>query len=190
MPAHGPDIGDDPLAARQAAAVTLAAASAGLAAGFRSVIPRLVERQVGDLVRAWGRLDAADRQRAQAAAAAAGVEAAEDIGRRWEDEAAKPVEQQRRGPLEFLRDVRHWPTRVLAEAGVPPVRRDPFAMRRFPDDVYGLIIERFGDIPGGMGGELQALHLAWGVARATWVKAEQARRAAGGGPAGAAPDSG
>ena len=178
IPPHGPDIGEDPGAARAAAAAQMRVAAAGLAEGFRQVIPGVVELQVRTIVRAWGRLGPEERRRVEEAAREAGRRAGRELAEAWEREAALPLEEQRHGPLQFLRSLWPYATRVLADAGVPPVRRDAFSVDRFPGDVYGVMVERFIDLPGGVGGELQALHLAWGVGKAMWVKAEQAVRSA------------
>ncbi|MEO7555966.1 MAG: hypothetical protein ABIV94_05100, partial [Acidimicrobiales bacterium] len=62
----------------------------------------------------------------------------------------------------LLRRAVRYPTAVLAAAGVPPVVRDAFAERAFPDDDYGLTPATFADVD-------PALHepgLAWGAAKA------------------------
>ena len=56
------------------------------------------------------------------------------------------VDQQRSNPLSVLRNAVEHPTRVLAAAEIPPVRRDDFAVRAFPDDVYGLSPATWADI--------------------------------------------
>jgi len=172
-----PDVGDDPVAARDAAAAQVRQAADAIAAELRVVVPRVVELQVRGLVAAWGRLSPEERHAVERAARAAGSRAAADLAEAWEVESAKPLPEQRHGPLEFLRSLRRYPTEVLSAAGIPAVRRDRFMEERFPDDVYGLIVERFLELPGGTGANLHALHLAWGVGRALWVKAEQAVRA-------------
>jgi hypothetical protein len=51
---------------------------------------------------------------------------------------ATDVDEQRTNPLGVLRGAVSGPTAVLRDAGVPPVRREEFEERTFPDDVYGL----------------------------------------------------
>jgi hypothetical protein len=179
VPRGGPQISDDPPEARALAKAQVAAAAAGLAGGFRRVIPTVVELWVRDRVQAWGRLSAEQRHRAEEQAREMGERAGRELSAAWEHEAALPLWEQRHGPLELLRRSSRYATTVLADAGVSPVRRDAFSLERFPDDAYGLVVERFIDLPRGLGDELHALHLAWGVGRAMWVKADQECRARG-----------
>ena len=158
-----------------AAEAQMAESAAALAAGFRDVFPRVVERQVRTIITAWGRLDDEGARRVRDEARAAGREAGMTLADSWAAEAAKPVREQRHGPLEFLRSLRAWPTEVLARAGVPPVMRDAFSVDRFPDDIYGLMIERFIDLPGRLGEALHAHHITWGAAKAMWAKAGGSR---------------
>ena len=107
------------------------------------------------------------------AAATAGDRAAIEVGQELRDLLATDVDEQRTGPLAVLRGAVRFPTRVLAEAGVPAVVRDGFAERAFPGDVYDLAIAAFADLD-------PALHepgLVWGAAKAHVVLAR--RRAEG-----------
>lgn len=72
------------------------------------------------------------------------------------------IDDQRASPLQVLRHGVRFATEVLADAGVPRVDRDQFALRAFPDDVYGLAPASFADVH-------QSLHepgLVWGAAKA------------------------
>ena len=51
------------------------------------------------------------------------------------------------------------PTAVLAAAGIPPVERDGFEERAWPDDGYGLVPHTFADLGDP---DLAPLMLAWG----------------------------
>jgi len=73
------------------------------------------------------------------------------------DIADQPV-----GPLEVIRRSIRVPTEILVDAGVAPVPRDAFDMRRFPDDLFGLIPASFGDIHPS----LHEPGLMWGAAKA------------------------
>ena len=55
-----------------------------------------------------------------------------------------------------------YPTRVLAAAGVPPVARDAFKERAFPDDCYDLTPAGWIDVDDS----LQAPGMAWGAWKA------------------------
>lgn len=72
------------------------------------------------------------------------------------------VDDQRAGPLAILRGSVGPANRLLAEAGVAPIDRDPVTASMFPDDLYGLGPANFDDID-------PALHdegLIWGAAKA------------------------
>ena len=71
-------------------------------------------------------------------------------------------DEQTTTPLALLRAGVVHPTRVLAAAGVPPVTRDEFAERAFPEDVYGLAPATFGDLDE----RLAEPGLVWGAAKA------------------------
>ena len=83
------------------------------------------------------------------------------------------VDSQPTGPLAVVRTVVVHPTRVLAGAGVPPVERDEFAERAFPDDVYDLTPGSFRDL----GENVHEAGLRWGAAKAHMTLAR--RRAEG-----------
>ena len=71
-------------------------------------------------------------------------------------------------PLEIVRSAYREPTAVLAAAGIPPVERDEFDERAWPDDRYGLVISTLGDLGDP---DLAPLHFAWGMAKATVLRA-------------------
>jgi len=75
---------------------------------------------------------------------------------------AQDVDDQRVNPLAIVRGAVRYPTEVLRVAGVPPVVRDEFDERAFPDDLYALTPASFADVD-------PALHepgLLWGAAKA------------------------
>ena len=79
--------------------------------------------------------------------------------------------EQRSTPLEIVRTAVCEPTLILDAAGVPPVERDQFEERSFPGDRYDLVPRTFGDL----GDEsLAPLHLVWGMAKATVLRARGA----------------
>ncbi len=63
------------------------------------------------------------------------------------------------------------PTAVLAAAGIPPVERDDFAERAWPDDTYGLVVHGLGELGDD---ELAPLQMAWGLAKAKVLRARRA----------------
>lgn len=92
----------------------------------------------------------------------AGREAATVVVGRLRELLEADVDAQRTGPLAVLRRAVVYPTAVLRAAGVPPVVRDEFAVRNFPDDDYDLSPATFADID-------ESLHepgLVWGAAKA------------------------
>lgn len=132
-----------------------------LADGVDAALPRWVERSVANLLVAYtGSADSA----VMVAAREAGVGARADVGARVRVLLEADIDEQRTNPLTILRQAVRYPTEVLRQAGVPPVRRDRFAEERFPDDDYDLTPTSFADIDPS----LFDAGLAWGAAKA-WV---------------------
>lgn len=75
---------------------------------------------------------------------------------------ATDVDRQATNPLAILRAAVAFPTEVLAGAGVPPVARDDFDARAFPDDPYGLTPASFAEVHPA----LTDPGVAWGAAKA------------------------
>jgi hypothetical protein len=146
----------------------LAETGAAIAAGVAQRVPGWVVAQVTRLIDAWGRADDAARAEAIGAAPAAGAAAAARIGAALSDLFARDPADQRATPLEIVRSVYREPTEVLMAAGIPPVVRDAFDERTRPDDRYDLAPHTLGDLGDP---ELAPLHLAWGVAKATVLRA-------------------
>jgi hypothetical protein len=143
---------------------------AAIVTGVETWVPRWVQAQVMRLLDAWGRLARDARAEAEAHAVAAGEAAARRIADRLRKLFATEPERQRATPLEIVRTVYREPTDVLASAGVPPVARDEFDERSWPDDVYGLVPRTLGDLGDP---DLGPLHLAWGMAKATVIRARR-----------------
>lgn len=148
----------------------LAAFADELADGVRAALPRWVVRSVHQRYDAWAGGVPAE---VASAAEAAGQRAADDVGQRVADLLAMDVDDQWTNPLAIVRTAVRWPTRVLDEAGVPPVVRDALAEQHFPDDVYDLVPGAFADLDEG----LHEPGLVWGAAKAHVVLAR--RRAEG-----------
>ena len=75
------------------------------------------------------------------------------------------VDEQRSNPLSILRAAVRFPTSVLQAHDVAPVRRDDFARRVFPEDVYALSPATWADIDES----LQEPGLIWGAWKAKTV---------------------
>jgi hypothetical protein len=137
----------------------LAEVAARLADAVEAVVPDWVERSVAAVVAArGGRLDTAVAEAAAEAGARAGAEVAVDLRRLL----AADVDAQWTNPLSILRAAVRHPTAVLRDAGVPPLPRDAFDERHFPDDDYGLTPRAFADVDP----ELHELGLVWGALKA------------------------
>jgi hypothetical protein len=106
-------------------------------------------------------------------AEAAGRHARDEVGERLRALLETDIDAQSTTPLTLMRQAVRYPTEVLRAAGVPPMRRDPFAEKSFPDDDYDLAPASLTDVDP----ELVELGLAWGAA-----KAMAHRRRHGGGP--------
>lgn len=140
--------------------VQLAAYAADLGAGIREALGPWTVRCVTDRVEAWtGRPPSDD---VLAAARAAGDRAREEVGEVVIQVLEMDIDEQRTPPLALLRGAVRYPTSVLREAGVPPVARDEFAERSFPEDDYDLTPANFADIDPS----LHDLGLVWGAAKA------------------------
>ncbi len=141
-----------------------------LADGISAAIGPWVERSVSSVCDRQGQL-VTGKLREQAAEA--GRVAAAEIGSKVHTLLSMDIDDQRVGPLELVRGAVRFPTEVLREVGVPPVRRDESAVAMFPDDIYDLIPGSFGDLDPF----LQETGLVWGAAKAHVFLAR--RRAAG-----------
>jgi hypothetical protein len=75
------------------------------------------------------------------------------------------VDEQSTNPLAILRAAVRYPTGVLRDADVPPVRRDEFKERAFPDDVYDLSPATWNDVDSS----LQEPGIVWSAWKAKTV---------------------
>ncbi len=152
----------------------LAEASTAIRSGVAREVPGWVEREVTRVLEAWGRADDASRERARAETVTAGAAAASRVGAALADLLdADPADQQST-PLEVVRTVYREPTEILRAAGVPPIVRDEFDERAWPNDDYGLVPRTLGDLGDE---DLAPLLLVWGTAKATVLRARAARKA-------------
>ena len=135
-----------------------------LADAVEAALPAWVERAIAS------RVELVDPQ-LRAAAIDAGQRAAVDVGAELRGVLGEDVDHQRANPLAVLRRAVRYPTEVLAAAGVPPVRRDEFAERAFPTDVYDLSPATWSDIDPS----LHERGVVWGAAKAHVVLARRRR---------------
>jgi hypothetical protein len=145
-------------------------AGAAIVAGVEKNVPGWTRAQVNRLLDAWGRAPADTRDVVESRAVDAGAHAARRIVGELRALFAVDPERQPATPLEIVRTVYREPSEVLAAAGVPPIVRDEFDERAWPDDVYGLVPHTLGDLGDA---ELAPLHLAWGMAKATVIRARR-----------------
>jgi hypothetical protein len=131
-----------------------------LADAIEAALPNWVVRSVEGRWRDWKRADAP--LDVLDAARAAGERARGEVGSAVRELLALDVDVQRMNPLALVRGAVVYPTEVLRDAGMPPVVRDEFDERAFPEDVYALTPASFAEMD-------QSLHepgLMWGAAKA------------------------
>jgi hypothetical protein len=131
-------------------------------------LPGWVVTTVAFIADAWGRLDDDTRARLDADAVTAGEAAGARVVASLGAFFATPPDEQRTTPLEIVRTATREVTAVLAAAGIPPVERDAFAERAFPDDHYGVTPATLADLGDD---DLGPLQLAWGLAKAKVLRA-------------------
>jgi hypothetical protein len=138
----------------------LAAYGEALADAIDGVLGAWVVRCVERRVRDFFGTDPSDAT--LHAAREAGERARAEIGRSVRALLASDIDDQRSNPLAVVRTAVRYPTEVLRAAGVPPVVRDEFDERAFPDDAYALTPASFADIDPS----LHEPGLLWGAAKA------------------------
>jgi hypothetical protein len=143
-------------------------ASDAIVVGVERELPGWVERSVARILDAWARSAPDERARAERDAVDAGRAATTRVVGELRDLFARAPEEQRSTPLELVRGAYREPTAVLAAAGIPPVERDEFAERAWPDDTYGLVVHGLGDLGDE---DLAPLQMAWGLAKSKVLRA-------------------
>lgn len=137
----------------------LAAFAAALVEAVDSVVEEWVRRCVQvTCVRAGVDLDRDLVDRTEQAAVAARADVAAGLAGLF----AVDVDAQAGTPLQVLRGAVRFPTEVLRGAGVPPLDRDEFDRRAFPEDIYGLTPAGFADVDPA----LVEPSITWGAAKA------------------------
>jgi hypothetical protein len=136
--------------------------------GVERCVPVWARVQVTRTLDAWGHVEPSARARADERARAAGHAAATRVTAELRSLFDLDPAEQRCTPLEIVRSAIQEPTEVLRATGIPPVERDQFDERAFPDDRYGLVPRTLADF----GDEtLAPLHLQWGMAKAAVLRA-------------------
>lgn len=138
----------------------LAVYAADLARGVREALPGWTVRCVEARIEAW--TGEPPSPEVVDAARDAGERARAEVGDAISQVLAADIDQQRIPPLSLLRGAVRYPTEVLRAQGVPPVVRDEFAERNFPDDDYDLTPASFADLDPS----LHEPGLLWGAAKA------------------------
>ena len=146
----------------------MAEAAAAIVGGVERLGAAWVVGAVTRIVDAWGRLDDGARAAAVERARDAGTRAATRVAAELRALFALDPAAQRATPLEIVRTLRVEATAVLVAAGVPPVERDAFDTRAFPDDVYGIVPRSLADLGDD---ELGGALLAWGLGKSKVLRA-------------------
>ena len=151
-------------------AAALARYAAALADGLVGALAGWVERSMVERIVAFRGVATATER---ADAATTGRLLVDEVEPRLRQLLASDIDVQTTTPLQVVRGAVHLPTEALRAMGIPPVRRDDFDARQFPDDDYDLAPRSFADIDTG----LQEPALTWGAAKA---HVHLQRRAGGG----------
>lgn len=146
---------------------TLRVAGEALAEAVAAALPAWVEASVDRVLVAWGRADPAAAARARRRARLEAPALAARVAAELRAECTADPGRQRRTPLQILAGAVGLPTELLAGAGVPPVRRDPFDERVRPDDRYDLAPRRFSELGDPA---LDRLAVVWGAAKAAVLR--------------------
>jgi hypothetical protein len=160
--------GDD----EAAGAALMAESSAAIVDGVDRLAAEWVVQVVTGVVDTWGGLEPADREITLARARSVGRTGAARVARELRALFATDAAAQRTTPLEIVRTLRSEATAVLTEAGVPPVARDPYDVRSFPDDRYGIVPRSLADLGDD---ELGPMLMAWGLGKARVLRARAPR---------------
>jgi hypothetical protein len=166
------DVETDPEAAEQRGLALMATSGPAIVDGVEQLAEPYIRRRSNEVFDAWGRTPEPERQEALAQLGAAAQRASERVLDELRALLASDAAQQRRTPLELVRTLRREPSEVLAAFGVPAIVRDVFEERALPDDPYGLAPRTFADLGDA---DLGAMLLAWGVGKATVLRARAVR---------------
>jgi hypothetical protein len=166
------DVERDPDGAEARGAALMAASAGAIVDGVEGGARPYVLRRASEVLDAWGGVHGDGRLRALEALDGSAARATQRVLTELRALFVLDVAEQRRTPLEIVRTLRREPSEVLAALGVPSIVRDAFEERALPDDPYGLAPRTLADLGDD---ELGAMQLAWGVGKATLVRARAAR---------------
>lgn len=152
-----------------AARTRLDEASAAIVAGVARTLPDWIESRVAFIADAWGRLDDATRDALDLAARDVATSASARVVADLQALFAADAAEQRSTPLEIVRSATADVSALLAGVGIPPVERDAFDERAFPEDIYGITPASLADLGDDALGPLQ---LAWGLAKTQVLRAD------------------
>jgi hypothetical protein len=133
--------------------------AAALADGIEAALPDWVVRCVDRVVVAWS---GSSTEAIAAASRVLGERAGAEVGSQVRRLLAADIDEQWTTPLDLVRSAVRYPTALLAELGVPPVERDDFSIRRFPEDTYALAPASLADLDP----HLAEAAIVWGAAKA------------------------
>ena len=95
-------------------------------------------------------------------ASEAGAQTVSEIAPKIRQLLALDIDDQWTNPLTLLRTAIRYPTEILRNEQVPPVKRDATAQKFHPDDVYDITPGGFRDL----GPQVGQAGLMWGAAKA------------------------
>jgi len=144
-------------------------ASAAIVAGVARTLPDWIQSRVAFIADAWGRLDDATRDALDLAAREVAQSATARVVADLSALFAADATEQRSTPLEIVRTATGDVAALLASVGIPPVERDAFDERAFPEDVYGITPASLADLGDD---DLGPLQLAWGLAKTRVLRAD------------------
>jgi hypothetical protein len=165
------DVRGDPQAAVERGLAMMTASGETLVAGIEARGAPYVQQRAIDVLDAWGRVPADARDGAVERLGTAATNASRRVANELRALLASDPARQTRTPLEIVRTLRREPSDTLAALGVPAIVRDVFEERALPDDPYGLAPRTLVDLGDA---DLGPMLLAWGVGKATVLRARAA----------------
>ena len=147
-------------------------AGAKIVAGVEQHAAAWTVRVVTGRADQWGGLSPEQRDALIADARDAGQHARARVTAELRAFFALDAAQQRTTPLAIVRTLRTEATEALARAGVPPIERDPYEARAFPDDIYGIVPHALTELGDD---DLGPTLLVWGLGKSAVLRARSNR---------------